>query len=160
MTQSMNLPRLINYSWAARCHPRKKKIRLLLIYPTAPECSGRLTGSVKMADCIRVPLLLLLMCILLSVHLIRGQNNNGMKHVGYGNNLQNPPGGPGPAALNPAAAERNQGAGASLPRRRSAGWKLSEEAVCRDDLTRLCPKHSWNNNLAVLECLQDKKEVN
>uniref|UniRef100_A0A8C4H9J8 Golgi apparatus protein 1 n=1 Tax=Dicentrarchus labrax TaxID=13489 RepID=A0A8C4H9J8_DICLA len=89
-----------------------------------------------MADCIRVPLLLLLMCILSS----------------------NPAGGPGPVAVNPGAAERNPGAGASLPRRRSAGWKLAEEAVCREDLTRLCPKHSWNNNLAVLECLQDKKE--
>uniref|UniRef100_A0A3Q1I7W5 Golgi apparatus protein 1 n=1 Tax=Anabas testudineus TaxID=64144 RepID=A0A3Q1I7W5_ANATE len=86
-----------------------------------------------MAECIRVPLLLLLMCILLSVRLV-------------------------PGVINPVAPEKNQGAGASMPRRRSAGWKLAEEAVCRDDLTRLCPKHSWNNNLAVLECLQDKKE--
>uniref|UniRef100_A0AAY4DBE8 Golgi apparatus protein 1 n=1 Tax=Denticeps clupeoides TaxID=299321 RepID=A0AAY4DBE8_9TELE len=43
--------------------------------------------------------------------------------------------------------------------RRSGGWKLAEEAACREDLTRLCPKHTWNNNLAVLECLQDRKEV-
>ncbi|XP_028812519.1 Golgi apparatus protein 1b isoform X2 [Denticeps clupeoides] len=42
--------------------------------------------------------------------------------------------------------------------RRSGGWKLAEEAACREDLTRLCPKHTWNNNLAVLECLQDRKE--
>lgn len=111
-----------------------------------------------MADCIRVPLLLLLMSILLSVHLIRGDNNVGGRY--NGDNPQNPPGGAGPAAMNPGVPEKNQGAGASLPRRRSAGWKLAEEAVCRDDLTRLCPKHSWNNNLAVLECLQDKKEVN
>lgn len=113
-----------------------------------------------MADCIRVPLLLLLMCILSSVHPIRGQNNVVAKLAAKPDNVQNPAGGPGPAAVNPGAAERNPGAGASLPRRRSTGWKLAEEAVCRDDLTRLCPKHSWNNNLAVLECLQDKKEVN
>uniref|UniRef100_A0A8C5HU77 Golgi apparatus protein 1 n=1 Tax=Gouania willdenowi TaxID=441366 RepID=A0A8C5HU77_GOUWI len=56
------------------------------------------------------------------------------------------------------AVDRNPGAGASLPRRRSTVWKLAEESVCRDDLTRLCPRHTWNNNLAVLECLQDKKE--
>uniref|UniRef100_A0A7N6BER9 Golgi apparatus protein 1 n=1 Tax=Anabas testudineus TaxID=64144 RepID=A0A7N6BER9_ANATE len=108
-----------------------------------------------MAECIRVPLLLLLMCILLSVRLILGDNNGVGKHPSYGDN---PPGGLVPGVINPVAPEKNQGAGASMPRRRSAGWKLAEEAVCRDDLTRLCPKHSWNNNLAVLECLQDKKE--
>uniref|UniRef100_A0A3Q0SY36 Golgi apparatus protein 1 n=1 Tax=Amphilophus citrinellus TaxID=61819 RepID=A0A3Q0SY36_AMPCI len=48
-------------------------------------------------------------------------------------------------------------AGASQPRR-ATGWKLSEEEACREDLTRLCPKHTWTNNLAVLECLQDRKE--
>uniref|UniRef100_A0A3B4WZA9 Golgi apparatus protein 1 n=1 Tax=Seriola lalandi dorsalis TaxID=1841481 RepID=A0A3B4WZA9_SERLL len=111
-----------------------------------------------MADCIRVPLPLLLMCILSSVHPLRGDNNAVARLAGNADNLPNPAGGPGPAAVNPGAAERNLGAGASLPRRRSAGWKLAEEAVCREDLTRLCPKHSWNNNLAVLECLQDKKE--
>uniref|UniRef100_A0A3Q1IFN9 Golgi apparatus protein 1 n=1 Tax=Anabas testudineus TaxID=64144 RepID=A0A3Q1IFN9_ANATE len=110
-----------------------------------------------MAECIRVPLLLLLMCILLSVRLILGDNNGVGKHPSYGDN---PPGGLVPGVINPVAPEKNQGAGASMPRRRSAGWKLAEEAVCRDDLTRLCPKHSWNNNLAVLECLQDKKELN
>lgn len=113
----------------------------------------------KMADCIRVPLLLLFMCILAFLHPIQGENNIINKLAAKAENLQNPAGGPGPAAVIPGAAERNPGAGASLPRRRSAGWKLSEEAVCRDDLTRLCPKHSWNNNLAVLECLQDRKEV-
>lgn len=97
------------------------------------------------------------MCILLSVRLILGDNNGVGKHPSYGDN---PPGGLVPGVINPVAPEKNQGAGASMPRRRSAGWKLAEEAVCRDDLTRLCPKHSWNNNLAVLECLQDKKEVN
>lgn len=54
----------------------------------------------------------------------------------------------------PAAAA----AGASQPRR-ATGWKLSEEEACREDLTRLCPKHTWTNNLAVLECLQDHREV-
>uniref|UniRef100_A0A3P8VUW5 Golgi apparatus protein 1 n=1 Tax=Cynoglossus semilaevis TaxID=244447 RepID=A0A3P8VUW5_CYNSE len=48
-------------------------------------------------------------------------------------------------------------AGASPPRR-ATGWKLSEEEACREDLTRLCPKHTWSNNLAVLECLQDRRE--
>ncbi|KAJ8252573.1 hypothetical protein COCON_G00218850 [Conger conger] len=54
-------------------------------------------------------------------------------------------------------SEVGQAAGASQPRR-ATGWKLAEEEACREDLTRLCPKHTWNNNLAVLECLQDKKE--
>ncbi|XP_034385689.1 Golgi apparatus protein 1-like [Cyclopterus lumpus] len=48
-------------------------------------------------------------------------------------------------------------AGASPPRR-ATGWKLSEEEACQGDLTRLCPKHTWTNNLAVLECLQDRRE--
>lgn len=43
--------------------------------------------------------------------------------------------------------------------RRSGAWKLAEEAACREDVIRICPKHSWNNNLAVLECLQDRKDV-
>lgn len=147
-----------------RSRPEKKKLSGTLlsvpIFPTAHEGSTRLTGSVKMADCIRVPLLLLLMYILSFVHPIRAQNNLVAKLVGNADKLQNPAGVAGPAAGNPGADERNQGAAASLSRRRSTGWKLSEEAVCRDDLTRLCPKHSWNNNLAVLECLQDRKEVN
>lgn len=129
------------------------------IFPTAPESSSRLTGSVKMADCIRVPLLLLLMCIFLFVHPIQAQNKAISRLIAGVDKMQNPVGGPGPAVGNPGVDERNQGAGASLSRRRSTGWKLAEEAVCRDDLTRLCPKHSWNNNLAVLECLQDRKEV-
>lgn len=111
----------------------------------------------KMADCIRVPLLLLLMCIF--VHPIRGETNIVAKLAAKADNPQNPAGGPEPAAANPGGADKNLGAGASLLRKRSTGWKLSEEAVCREDLTRLCPKHSWNNNLSVLECLQDKKEV-
>uniref|UniRef100_A0A4W6EKB7 Golgi apparatus protein 1 n=1 Tax=Lates calcarifer TaxID=8187 RepID=A0A4W6EKB7_LATCA len=58
----------------------------------------------------------------------------------------------------PAAAAAAAAAGASQPRR-ATGWKLSEEEACREDLTRLCPKHTWTNNLAVLECLQDRREL-
>uniref|UniRef100_A0A671VUS2 Golgi apparatus protein 1 n=1 Tax=Sparus aurata TaxID=8175 RepID=A0A671VUS2_SPAAU len=64
-----------------------------------------------------------------------------------------PPAKDAPAAVAAAAAA----AGASQPRR-ATGWKLSEEEACREDLTRLCPKHTWTNNLAVLECLQDRRE--
>ncbi|XP_051800981.1 Golgi apparatus protein 1-like isoform X2 [Acanthochromis polyacanthus] len=42
--------------------------------------------------------------------------------------------------------------------RSSPDWKLLEEEACREDLTRLCPKHTWTNNLAVLECLEDRRE--
>uniref|UniRef100_A0A8C7QXA1 Golgi apparatus protein 1 n=1 Tax=Oncorhynchus mykiss TaxID=8022 RepID=A0A8C7QXA1_ONCMY len=89
-----------------------------------------------MAACRRVPRLLLLMSIFLYVVVIPAQNPGGA-----------------PAAVNGAPVL------AALPlRRRTSGWKLAEEGACREDLTRLCPKHSWNNNLAVLECLQDRKE--
>ncbi|XP_040024135.1 Golgi apparatus protein 1-like [Gasterosteus aculeatus] len=111
-----------------------------------------------MADCIRVPLLLLSICIFSSLHPIRGQNNVITKLAANADLPLKPAGGLGPAAGIPGAAERIPGAGASLPRKRSTGWKLVEEGVCREDLTLLCPKHSWNNNLAVLECLQDRKE--
>lgn len=43
--------------------------------------------------------------------------------------------------------------------RRAGGWRLAEEEACRGDVSRMCPKHTWSNNLAVLECLQDRKEV-
>lgn len=101
------------------------------------------------------------MSILSSVHPTRGENTFVSKHAVKAENPQNPAGGPLAAVANPAAAaEKIPGAGASVLRKRNTGWKLAEEAVCRDDLTRLCPKHSWSNNLAVLECLQDRKEVN
>lgn len=129
-------------------------------FSDSPWTQQQADWFVKMADCIRVPLLLLLMCALSFVHPIRGENSIVAKLAAKADNPQNPAGGPGPAAANPGAAEKNLGAGASLLRKRSTGWKLAEEAVCREDLTRLCPKHSWNNNLSVLECLQDKKEVN
>lgn len=113
-----------------------------------------------MADCIRVPLLLLFICILSFVRPSRVENSNVAKLAAKPENPQNPVGGPGPVPMNPGGAEKNLAAGASLLRKRSTGWKLAEEAACREDLTRLCPKHSWSNNLSVLECLQDKKEVN
>ncbi|KAF4091873.1 hypothetical protein AMELA_G00041450 [Ameiurus melas] len=50
------------------------------------------------------------------------------------------------------------GAAAVSQARRAAGWRLAEEEACGDDVSRLCPKHTWSNNLAVLECLQDRKE--
>lgn len=60
---------------------------------------------------------------------------------------------PFPAGGPPA---RRGGAG---PGGASGGWKLAEEESCREDVTRVCPKHTWSNNLAVLECLQDVREV-
>ncbi|XP_069757261.1 Golgi apparatus protein 1 isoform X2 [Narcine bancroftii] len=38
-------------------------------------------------------------------------------------------------------------------------WRISEDPACREDVVRLCPKHTWQNNFAVLECLQDLREV-
>ncbi|XP_068595110.1 Golgi apparatus protein 1 [Brachionichthys hirsutus] len=111
-----------------------------------------------MADCIRVPLLLLLTCILSSLRTIQAENNNIGKIAPEADNPQNPAAGLRQVVVNLAAAEKNQGAAASLSRKRATDWKLSEEPACRDDLTRLCPKHYWNNNLEVLGCLQDKKE--
>lgn len=113
-----------------------------------------------MADCIRVPLLLLLICILAFVHLIRGENGIAAKLAAEADKPQNPAGGAGRAAGKAAVAEKSLGVAASVPRRRFTGWKLAEEAACRDDVSRLCPRHSWNNDLSVLECLQDRKEVN
>ena len=57
------------------------------------------------------------------------------------------------------AAPRDVPVAAASQPRRTTGWKLAEEEACREDLSRLCPKHTWTNNLAVLECLQDRKEV-
>lgn len=59
----------------------------------------------------------------------------------------------GPGAAGPRGPRGGGGGGSG------SGWKLSEEAVCREDVVRLCSKHSWANNLAVLECLQDVREV-
>uniref|UniRef100_A0A8C1LZJ0 Golgi apparatus protein 1 n=1 Tax=Cyprinus carpio TaxID=7962 RepID=A0A8C1LZJ0_CYPCA len=91
-----------------------------------------------MAACGRVQLLLLLLLLslcLLTVQALKPLPGFGNVHL-------------------PAAAMHQQFRAA-----RPTGWKLAEEQACRDDVTRLCPKHSWTNNLSVLECLQDKKEV-
>ncbi|KAM9480784.1 Golgi apparatus protein 1b isoform 2-T2 [Clarias gariepinus] len=88
-----------------------------------------------------------------------GANNN--------NNLHPPPpvmvpvnrqlklGAPNPVNTGGAVAAA---AAVSQARRRALGWRLAEEEACREDVSRLCPKHTWGNNLAVLECLQDRKE--
>uniref|UniRef100_A0A674K081 Uncharacterized protein n=1 Tax=Terrapene triunguis TaxID=2587831 RepID=A0A674K081_9SAUR len=71
----------------------------------------------------------------------------GLGAAGQGAQQQVPAGGPGPGGRGPRG-------GVS-----SGGWKLADEPACREDVTRVCPKHSWANNLAVLECLQDVREV-
>uniref|UniRef100_UPI00398F775A Golgi apparatus protein 1 isoform X2 n=1 Tax=Pristiophorus japonicus TaxID=55135 RepID=UPI00398F775A len=38
-------------------------------------------------------------------------------------------------------------------------WRISEDPMCHEDVARVCPKHTWQNNFAVLECLQDVREV-
>lgn len=128
------------------------------ISPSVPKRLRRMSVSVKMADCIRVLFILLVMCIFSVAQKLRDENIGVGRLATYADNHLNPAAGPGPG-VNLGNAERNPGAGALISRRRSSGWKLSDEAVCREDLIRRCPKHSWNNNLAVLECLQDKKEV-
>ncbi|MGH0121818.1 UNVERIFIED_CONTAM: hypothetical protein FKN15_068804 [Acipenser sinensis] len=106
-----------------------------------------------MAACRRVQLLLLLMSVVVSVCVSQGPKANVNGNDVFPAQMKNHGQGQAPNAGNPAAPA----AGASQPRR-ITGWKLAEEEACREDLTRLCPKHTWNNNLAVLECLQDRKE--
>uniref|UniRef100_A0A8C7N459 Golgi apparatus protein 1 n=1 Tax=Oncorhynchus kisutch TaxID=8019 RepID=A0A8C7N459_ONCKI len=119
------------------------------------------TISPKMAASGRVHLLLLLMSVpfcLCTVQGLKAPSGNGN---GLGNPPANPPvpvniiGAPGPVNNVPVAPA----VAAMTQPRRATGWKLAEEQSCRDDLTRLCPKHTWSNNLAVLECLQDRKEL-
>lgn len=101
-----------------------------------------------MAACRRVQLLLLLLVIPACIHSAQGAKSlTSHAEVNAGDN-----------ASEGKNAEPKPGA-ASQSRRTSTGWRLAEEEACRDDVTRLCSKHSWNNNLAVLECLQDRKEV-
>ncbi|XP_059848581.1 Golgi apparatus protein 1 isoform X1 [Hypanus sabinus] len=38
-------------------------------------------------------------------------------------------------------------------------WRISEDPACHEDVVRICPKHTWQNNFAVLECLQDLREA-
>lgn len=107
-----------------------------------------------MAACRRVQLLLVFVVLCARI-----RSTEGVKSPGSVNdNLAETP----DIGKNPGVSLQDgklaAAAGASQPRR-STGWKLAEDEACREDLTRLCPKHSWNNNLAVLECLQDRKEV-
>ncbi|XP_033896802.1 Golgi apparatus protein 1-like [Acipenser ruthenus] len=106
-----------------------------------------------MAACRRVQLLLLLMSVVVSVCVSQAPKANVNGNDVIPAQIKNHGQGQAPNAGNPLAPA----AGASQPRR-ITGWKLAEEEACREDLTRLCPKHTWNNNLAVLECLQDRKE--
>ncbi|KAM9544373.1 Golgi apparatus protein 1-like, partial [Salvelinus alpinus] len=114
------------------------------------------TISPKMAASGRVHLLLLLMSVSFCLCTLQGLKAPS----GNGNGLGNQPapvniiGAPGPVNNVPVAPA----VAAMTQPRRATGWKLAEEQSCRDDLTRLCPKHTWSNNLAVLECLQDRKE--
>uniref|UniRef100_A0A8C2IP22 Golgi apparatus protein 1 n=1 Tax=Cyprinus carpio TaxID=7962 RepID=A0A8C2IP22_CYPCA len=101
-----------------------------------------------MAACGRVQRLLLLM-------FISGWMSSALEgKPDTENAADNPERGRNGAGEGKAAAPDGASAG-----RRSGGWKLAEEAACREDVSRNCPKHSWNNNLAVLECLQDRKDV-
>ncbi|XP_077078631.1 Golgi apparatus protein 1 isoform X2 [Siphateles boraxobius] len=61
-------------------------------------------------------------------------------------------------ARNPAGEARAADGAPAGRRSGGSGWRLAEEEACREDVSRICPKHSWNNNLAVLECLQDRKD--
>ncbi|XP_072527934.1 Golgi apparatus protein 1 isoform X2 [Salminus brasiliensis] len=103
-----------------------------------------------MAACRRVQLLLLFVCLSSRIWSTQGAKTQGSVNENAPDN--------GDIGKNPGAPlQEGKLAAASQPRR-TTGWKLAEEEACREDLTRLCPKHSWNNNLAVLECLQDRKE--
>lgn len=114
-------------------------------------------GGSKMAPCGRVrsrcpgPALLLLLA-LAARPALAGPPAAALQ-AGPGLNAAGQPAqGAAPGAAGPRGA-RGGGGGSG------GGWKLSEEAVCREDVVRLCSKHSWANNLAVLECLQDVREV-
>ncbi|XP_060924891.1 Golgi apparatus protein 1-like isoform X1 [Limanda limanda] len=63
-----------------------------------------------------------------------------------------------PPVLRAAEPPHKEAPAAASQPRRAGGWKLSEEEACREDLGRLCPQHTWTSNLAVLECLQDRRE--
>lgn len=103
-----------------------------------------------MAACRRVQLLLLLISVTVCLRSTQGAKSPSVHaDVNAGDNV-NDVRNAGGALAEPKAAQS---------RRSSAGWRLAEDEACREDVTRLCSKHSWNNNLAVLECLQDRKEV-
>ncbi|XP_012690177.2 Golgi apparatus protein 1b isoform X2 [Clupea harengus] len=99
-----------------------------------------------MAACRRVQLLLLLMSVSFSVCSIQA-----LKSPSNGNAN-------GDVLPNQQLKSANVPAAAASTLRRGTSWKLADEEACREDVTRLCPKKQWPNNLAVLECLQDRKE--
>ncbi|GAA6068902.1 Golgi apparatus protein 1b [Tachysurus ichikawai] len=83
---------------------------------------------------------------------------HGIKPLANGNLHPPPP----PVVVVPVNRQMKLGGAAAAAvsqARRAISWKLAEEEACRDDVSRLCPKHTWSNNLAVLECLQDRNEV-
>ncbi|XP_039618340.1 Golgi apparatus protein 1 [Polypterus senegalus] len=97
-----------------------------------------------MAGCRRVQLLSLLwMVVLVAVCEVKESLANALNSANF----------------KPNAANSEQAVvGPVTQTRRTNAWKLADEEACREDLTRLCPKHTWGNNLAVLECLQDRKD--
>ncbi|KAG2470193.1 GSLG1 protein, partial [Polypterus senegalus] len=101
--------------------------------------------SSKMAGCRRVQLLSLLwMVVLVAVCEVKESLANALNSANF----------------KPNAANSEQAVvGPVTQTRRTNAWKLADEEACREDLTRLCPKHTWGNNLAVLECLQDRKDL-
>uniref|UniRef100_A0A667ZTR0 Golgi apparatus protein 1 n=1 Tax=Myripristis murdjan TaxID=586833 RepID=A0A667ZTR0_9TELE len=101
--------------------------------------------------------LLLLTSGLGSVRCLDTNNNNDNDNNNNGVPAE-PPNPAGPKAAEPPAREAPPAAAGASPPRRAPGWRLADEEVCRDDLSRLCPKHTWSNNLAVLECLQDRRQ--
>ena len=112
--------------------------------------------SLKMAACRRAQLLLLLTS--LSFCVLCGAEGPDALNNDIADDPAAPPKPPAALVAEPPPARDAPAPAASQPRR-ATGWKLSEEEACREDLARLCPKHTWTNNLAVLECLQDRTEV-
>ncbi|XP_033932925.1 Golgi apparatus protein 1-like, partial [Pseudochaenichthys georgianus] len=111
-----------------------------------------------MADCIRVPLLLLLLCIISSLHPIQCQNNPVLVKVPANPETECPSAPRDSSGEAPDTGEDPRGGPRCLENTPLPAGKLSEEEVCQEDLARLCPNTPGTNNLAVLECLQDKKE--
>lgn len=135
----------------------------------AREGAARGVG-LKMAPCGRVrsrclgpAALLLLLSLSLSLSAQEGAGGGGLGAAGpfqspLHHQQQQQPAQP---QSQQQAAAGGLGPGGRGPRGGGSGggWKLAEEEECREDVLRLCPKHSWANNLAVLECLQDVREV-
>lgn len=112
---------------------------------------GLVTPLRKMAACGRVLRLLVVLFIsgsICSARAVKPAPGDGDNPADISERARNP------------AGEARAADGAPAGRRSGgSGWRLAEEEACREDVSRICPKHSWNNNLAVLECLQDRKDV-